>query len=178
MKLLLDPPNFLLMDEPTHLDMGSIDAVIAALSEFTGTLIFISHDDVYFLSVRWRPRSSVNAGALALCRGYDYYLEKSKAVNARAALDFRAAERAAAGGAKAVAAAAPAAKSIPAKAGHTIPAGTSGAKMPRRGVWCRRSGSSSRELKRTLPGWRSVKRPSPRNCSDRKPTRSRAAPWP
>ena len=46
-KLLLDPPNLLLMDEPTtHLDMASIDALIGALQDFTGTLIFISHDEI------------------------------------------------------------------------------------------------------------------------------------
>ncbi len=86
-KLLLDPPNFLLMDEPTtHLDMGSIDAVIAALSEFTGTLIFISHD-VYFIRALATKVVHVNAGRLTpYAGGYDYYLEKSKAGTAREAL--------------------------------------------------------------------------------------------
>ncbi len=86
-KLLLDPPNFLLMDEPTtHLDMGSIDAVVTALTEFTGTLIFISHD-VYFIRALATKVVHVNAGRLtAYAGGYDYYLEKSKAGSAREAL--------------------------------------------------------------------------------------------
>jgi len=54
-KLLLDPPNLLLMDEPTtHLDMSSIDALAYALDQFQGTLIFISHD-VYFIRALANP---------------------------------------------------------------------------------------------------------------------------
>ena len=86
-KLLLDPPNLLLMDEPTtHLDIGSIDALVGALSQYEGTLIFISHD-VYFIRAIAKTVLHINAGKLAPYAGdYDYYLEKSKAVSARAAL--------------------------------------------------------------------------------------------
>jgi len=46
-KFLVDPPNLLLMDEPTtHLDLTSIEALISALKQFEGTLVFISHDVV------------------------------------------------------------------------------------------------------------------------------------
>jgi ATP-binding cassette subfamily F protein 3 len=86
-KLLLDPPNLLLMDEPTtHLDMASIDALIGALSDFEGTLIFISHD-VYFIRQLAKHVLHIYAGKLTPYHGdYQYYLDKSVATNARAAL--------------------------------------------------------------------------------------------
>ncbi len=86
-KLLLDPPNLLLMDEPTtHLDMSSIDALLFALDQFQGTLIFISHD-VYFIRALANHVVHVNAGKLThYPGGYQYYLDKTKAASARAAL--------------------------------------------------------------------------------------------
>jgi ATP-binding cassette, subfamily F, member 3 len=86
-KLLLDPPNLLLMDEPTtHLDIGSIDALIGALDQFEGTLVFISHD-VHFIRSIARTVLHISAGQLTPYAGdYDYYLEKSRATSARAAL--------------------------------------------------------------------------------------------
>ncbi len=86
-KILLDPPNLLLMDEPTtHLDIGSIDALIAALDQFEGTLIFISHD-VHFIRAMARSVLHISAGKLTPYAGdYQYYLDKSRATSARAAL--------------------------------------------------------------------------------------------
>lgn len=86
-KLLLDPPNLLLMDEPTtHLDMSSIDALLYALDQFEGTLIFISHD-VYFIRALANHVVHVNAGRLThYPGGYQYYLDKTKAASAREAL--------------------------------------------------------------------------------------------
>src|SRR5437773_1468127 len=98
-RLLLDPPNLLLMDEPTtHLDVGSIDALIGALKQYHGTLIFISHD-VHFiraiatsvLHVTASPNGTGGANRTGskltfYPGGYDYYLEKSRATSARTAL--------------------------------------------------------------------------------------------
>src|SRR5438105_15839716 len=86
-RLLLDPPNLLLMDEPTtHLDVGSIDALVGALSQYEGTLIFISHA-VYFIRAVAKTVLHINAGKLTPYAGdYDYYLDKSRASSARAGL--------------------------------------------------------------------------------------------
>jgi len=92
-KLLLDPPNLLLMDEPTtHLDIASIDALIGALKQYRGTLIFISHD-VHFIretatSVLHITASPAQTGSrlTSYPGNYQYYLDKSKAISARTAL--------------------------------------------------------------------------------------------
>jgi ATP-binding cassette subfamily F protein 3 len=86
-RLLVKPPNLLLMDEPTtHLDIASIDALIGALKSYDGTLIFISHD-VHFIKSLAETVLHVHSGRLTPYAGnYDYYLEKSKASDARAAL--------------------------------------------------------------------------------------------
>lgn len=86
-RLLLNPPNFLLMDEPTtHLDMGSIDALIGALEPFEGTLIFISHD-VHFIRAMAKTVVHIDSGRVTRYLGdYGYYLDKTKAASAREAL--------------------------------------------------------------------------------------------
>ena len=86
-KLLLDPPNLLLMDEPTtHLDIPSIDALAAALDQYEGTLIFISHD-VYFIRALANHVVRVSGGQLTHYPGdYQYYLDKTAATSARAGL--------------------------------------------------------------------------------------------
>ena len=85
-KLLLNPPNLLLMDEPTtHLDLASVDALIEALKPYEGTLIFISHD-VHFIRALANHVVRVENGHLRhFTGGYQYYLDKT-AQSARAAL--------------------------------------------------------------------------------------------
>jgi ATP-binding cassette subfamily F protein 3 len=86
-KLLLDPPNLLLMDEPTtHLDLSSVEALLGALQDYTGTIVFISHD-VYFIRELANHVVHVNNGRLVhYPGGYDYYLLKTAATSAREAL--------------------------------------------------------------------------------------------
>ena len=86
-RILVRPPNLLLMDEPTtHLDIQSIDALVMALKNYEGTLIFISHD-VHFIKTLAKNVLHVHSGRLTSYAGdYDYYLDKSKLSDARAAI--------------------------------------------------------------------------------------------
>ena len=86
-RILVRPPNLLLMDEPTtHLDIQSIDALVMALREYQGTLIFISHDE-HFIQALAKNVLHVHSGKLTHYAGdYEYFLDKSKAGDARVAL--------------------------------------------------------------------------------------------
>ncbi|MEY4242832.1 MAG: hypothetical protein RLZZ245_417 [Verrucomicrobiota bacterium] len=77
-KFLVDPPNLLLMDEPTtHLDILSIDSLVQALKNYEGTLVFISHD-VHFIRTLAETTLHVNNGTVTrYTGGYDYFIEKS-----------------------------------------------------------------------------------------------------
>jgi ATP-binding cassette subfamily F protein 3 len=86
-KLLLAPPNFLLLDEPTtHLDLASIDALIQALRDYSGTVCFVSHD-VHFIRAIADRTLHINAGELTpYAGGYDYYLKKCGLASERSGL--------------------------------------------------------------------------------------------
>jgi len=86
-KLLLAPPNLLLLDEPTtHLDMPSIDALISALKRYTGTVVFVSHD-VHFIRAIAEHTIQIQAGTTTNYAGdYDYYLRKSNASSEQSGL--------------------------------------------------------------------------------------------
>jgi len=87
-KFLVDPPNLLLMDEPTtHLDIHTVESLTLALERYEGTLIFISHD-VHFIRQLATKVLHVNAGQITpYAGGYDYFLEKTESIeNERAAL--------------------------------------------------------------------------------------------
>ncbi|MDD5441644.1 MAG: ABC-F family ATP-binding cassette domain-containing protein, partial [Candidatus Omnitrophica bacterium] len=78
-KLLADPPNFLLLDEPTtHLDVDAVEALIKALKDYEGTLVLISHDSYFVRSVA-NCVFSVKDGVVVKYPGrFDYYLERIK----------------------------------------------------------------------------------------------------
>jgi ATP-binding cassette subfamily F protein 3 len=87
-RFLVDPPNLLLMDEPTtHLDIHTVESLTLALERYEGTLVFISHD-VHFIRKLATKVLHVNAGQItSYVGGYDYFLEKTGTLeDGRAAL--------------------------------------------------------------------------------------------
>ena len=84
-KLLLDPPNVLLLDEPTtHLDIPSVEALIAALKEYEGTICFISHD-LYFINQLADAVVHVENGKATVYPGnYEYFHSRQEQMKAEA----------------------------------------------------------------------------------------------
>ncbi len=81
-KLLIKPPNFLLLDEPTtHLDVDAVEALVRALTDYEGTIVFISHD-IYFVRSVANAVFEVKDGRIREFPGsFDYYLEKREAIS-------------------------------------------------------------------------------------------------
>ncbi|MBE5905341.1 MAG: ABC-F family ATP-binding cassette domain-containing protein [Lachnospiraceae bacterium] len=78
-KLMLSKANFLMLDEPTnHLDIVSKEILESALNDYTGTVLFVSHDR-YFINRTATRILELKDGAFHNYLGnYDYYLEKSR----------------------------------------------------------------------------------------------------
>ncbi len=76
-KLLLSPPNFICLDEPTtHLDIDGVEALTSCFKKYQGTLLFISHD-LFFMQEIATHMVEVNNGVLKHYHGgLDYYLER------------------------------------------------------------------------------------------------------
>jgi ATP-binding cassette subfamily F protein 3 len=76
-KYLINPPNCLLLDEPTtHLDVDAVDALVKALTSYEGTIVFISHD-IHFVRSVANVVYEVKGGSVRRFPGnFDYYLEK------------------------------------------------------------------------------------------------------
>jgi ATP-binding cassette subfamily F protein 3 len=78
-KLLINPPNFLLLDEPTiHLDIDATEALIRALKVYKGTLVFISHDIHFVRSVANVVYEVRNGQVRKFPGNFDYYWERAK----------------------------------------------------------------------------------------------------
>jgi ATP-binding cassette, subfamily F, member 3 len=75
LRLLLHPANFLLLDEPTnHLDLRAKDVLLSALMEYTGTVVFVSHDR-YFIDNLATRVFEVGGGKVEIFPGnYEDYL--------------------------------------------------------------------------------------------------------
>lgn len=82
-RLLIRPPNFLLLDEPTtHLDIAAREALEDALKEFEGTLCFVSHDIAFVRRVADAVIAMDPPGIIRYAGGYDYYCERKAAAGA------------------------------------------------------------------------------------------------
>ena len=75
LRLLLHPATFLLLDEPTnHLDMRAKDVLLNALMEYTGTVVFVSHDR-YFIDKLATRVFEIGGGRVEIFPGnYEDYL--------------------------------------------------------------------------------------------------------
>jgi ATP-binding cassette subfamily F protein 3 len=87
-KFLVDPPNLLLMDEPTtHLDIHTVESLILALGAYEGTLVFISHDVHFIRKLATKVLHVKDGKVTPHLGGYDDFLERVGAVgNEREAL--------------------------------------------------------------------------------------------
>lgn len=76
--MLFDPPNFLVLDEPTnHLDMATKDVLVAALSEFEGTMLFVSHDRHFLAALSNRVLELTPEGVHQFGGGYTDYVART-----------------------------------------------------------------------------------------------------
>ena len=82
-KLMLSRANFLILDEPTnHLDITSKEILEKALNDYTGTLLYVSHDRYFINQTATRILELVNHTFVNYIGNYDYYLEKREELTA------------------------------------------------------------------------------------------------
>jgi len=75
LRMLLHPSNFLLLDEPTnHLDMRAKDVLLEALSAYTGTVVFVSHDRYFIDKLAARVFEIGNGGVEVYPGNYEDYV--------------------------------------------------------------------------------------------------------
>lgn len=100
-KLMLSNANFLILDEPTnHLDIVSKEILENALNNYTGTVLFVSHDRYFINAAATRIIELSNKTVVNYIGNYDYYLEKrdilsAKPINTVSSADIEHAKKAA-----------------------------------------------------------------------------------
>ncbi len=83
-KLMLSNANFLILDEPTnHLDIVSKEILEQALNQYTGTVLYVSHDRYFINQTATRILDLVNETLVNYIGNYDYYLEKKDELTLR-----------------------------------------------------------------------------------------------
>ncbi len=84
LRLLLHPANFLLLDEPTnHLDLRAKDVLLDALMDYTGTIVFVSHDR-YFIDKLATRVFEIGDGKVEVYPGnYEDYLWRKQGGSAK-----------------------------------------------------------------------------------------------
>ncbi len=76
--MLFDPPNFLVLDEPTnHLDIDTKEMLVRVLSDFEGTLLFVSHDRKFLSALSNRVLELNGEGVTLYGGGYEEYVAQS-----------------------------------------------------------------------------------------------------
>jgi len=74
-RMLLRPANFLLLDEPTnHLDMKAKDVLLEAIANFTGTVVFVSHDRYFIDKLASKIFEVADGGVRVYPGNYEDYL--------------------------------------------------------------------------------------------------------
>ncbi len=82
-KLMLSEANFLILDEPTnHLDITSKEILEKALNDYSGTVLYVSHDRYFINQTATRILDLVNQTFVNYIGNYDYYLEKKDELTA------------------------------------------------------------------------------------------------
>ena len=77
-RMLYDPPNFLVLDEPTnHLDIATKQMLIAALSDYEGTMLFVSHDRHFLAALSNRVLELTPEGVHTYGGGYTEYVART-----------------------------------------------------------------------------------------------------
>ncbi|MBE0581592.1 ABC-F family ATP-binding cassette domain-containing protein [Devosia sp.] len=76
--MLFDPPNFLVLDEPTnHLDIATKEMLITALSQYEGTMLFVSHDRHFLAALSNRVLELTPEGVHTYGGGYTEYVQST-----------------------------------------------------------------------------------------------------